>query len=409
MLQYTICTQTNQSALGIKTRRDDLNLLEARVERPLQANAIQQLKETPAFLTRGRIVSPFPLRSKQILLPYVIAALFGIGYGSVVAAGGWEALQVQPNPNGPGGGGNSSCVDDGDGGGDGAGGSSQSGYRGGSTGRGGLVRTTSQISFAQQVCARDNRAEQEAQAHADDEYDDDDIDSSGPGSDTDDADANRHRGPTSPAVAITASPADRVPVSNRSQPRAGNSGDREHVTDAPANERRDGGDGGSDGNPTRASTTVDFETTPPRIPDALHVRLPAEGRGDVSRSSDDDGETRRCDGSGTGSGGPAGGLAMIHQASGDESTEPEDEEDEEEDGGGWGQVVVKPVKVARWDKQGRRSKTRLSLNQLRALIIERAESTPQRSTYKRAAKLVRGRVEAPWGWGYILNKVLHNR
>lgn len=67
-----------------------------------------------------------------------------------------------------------------------------------------------------------------------------------------------------------------------------------------------------------------------------------------------------------------------------------DDEDDDEDDGGWGQVVVKPVKVARYDKETRRwSKTMLSLPELRKIILTRAEKTPQKVTYRRAATLVR--------------------
>lgn len=67
-----------------------------------------------------------------------------------------------------------------------------------------------------------------------------------------------------------------------------------------------------------------------------------------------------------------------------------DDEDDDEDDGGWGQVVVKPVKVARYDKEQRRwMKTMLSLPELRKIMLTRVEKTPQKVTYRRAATLVR--------------------
>lgn len=109
-------------------------------------------------------------------------------------------------------------------------------------------------------------------------------------------------------------------------------------------------------------------------------------------SAGGEGSVASCDG-GTSVGSSAGGgmAGLFHQTSfsGSEGDVIGEDEEEDEDGGGWGHVVVRPVKVARWDELGQRSKSYLSLNQLRALIIERAESIPQKITYRRAAKLVR--------------------
>lgn len=67
------------------------------------------------------------------------------------------------------------------------------------------------------------------------------------------------------------------------------------------------------------------------------------------------------------------------------------EDEEEEDDGGWGQVVVKPVKVAQYDVKRRSwSKTMLPLPELRRMILARAENTPQKVTYQHAATMVSG-------------------
>ncbi|CAM9147399.1 unnamed protein product, partial [Scytosiphon promiscuus] len=81
-------------------------------------------------------------------------------------------------------------------------------------------------------------------------------------------------------------------------------------------------------------------------------------------------------------------LSLVDHTARFGDTDGDDEDDDEEDSG-WGQqVVIKPVKVALWDKRGvQLPKERLSLNKLRARIIARAESTPQKATYRRAAKL----------------------
>lgn len=105
-----------------------------------------------------------------------------------------------------------------------------------------------------------------------------------------------------------------------------------------------------------------------------------------------EGSVASCDGGtsvGSSAGGGMAGLFQQPSFSGSEGDVIGEDEEEDEDGGGWGQVIVRPVKVARWDELGQRSKSYLSLNQLRALIIERAESIPQKATYRRAAKLVR--------------------
>lgn len=298
---------------------------------------------------------------EQILLPYMIGALFGVGYGSVVAAGGWEALRVPVNAN---------CAVAA--GSEAAAGGERRGSIGGAGGdvgaAGDLHGTSSDISFAAQVCARDTRAEQEANAQID-EDDDEDFESSGAGSDNDDdIHAEERRGgggggvDPQATVAAATKPATKTAAVTRSQTRnAGSSSDS------------DVGDSGAETG--RGSDPVGFESGEDERagPDARHPLLPGrEGVGDSVP--------------------PADGLSLVHQASSYDSTEGEDDEEEEEDRGGWGQVVVKPVKVARWDKQGQRSKAQLSLNQLRALILERAESTPQRATYRRAARLVSERA-----------------
>lgn len=298
---------------------------------------------------------------EQILLPYMIGALFGVGYGSVVAAGGWEALRVPVNANGAVAAGSEAAA---------------AGERRGSIGGGAgdvgaagdLHGTSSDISFAAQVCARDTRAEQEAHAQID-EDDDEDFESSGASSDNDDDIHVEERpggggGGVDPQVTVAAAtqPATRTTAVTRSQTRTAGSTNDSDVGDSGAEARR-----GSD--PVRFEGGEDERAAP----DARHPLLPGrEGVGDSVP--------------------PTAGLSLVHQASSYDSTEGEDDEEEEEDRGGWGQVVVKPVKVARWDKQGQRSKAQLSLNQLRALILERAESTPQRVTYRRAARLVSERA-----------------
>lgn len=106
----------------------------------------------------------------------------------------------------------------------------------------------------------------------------------------------------------------------------------------------------------------------------------------------------RLVGGGRGSGGavcPKVHVPLLgHMSSVDWSAPAEsdvDDEDDDEDDSGWGQVVVKPVKVARYDKEQRRwMKTMLSLPELRKIMLTRVEKTPQKVTYRRAATLVRG-------------------
>lgn len=290
----------------------------------------------------------------------------------VVAAGGWEALRVPTNPNG------TAVGDSGVGGGSSGGGDNGRGgnLRGGVGGcHGGssrcLTGNTGSMSFAAQVCARESRAEEEARNNAD-EDDDDDLDSSGPGSDNDDTDLEQHRG-----GAATVRASSEASVMTRSQSRNASCGATVDSSDS------SGGSGGRV--EVGASLPVRHEgaAEPPPMPDALHARLPGN-----CRSEEDEEEDARGGDANVCTGG-LGGLSLVHQSSSFDSAEAEDDEDEEEDYGGWGQVVVKPVKVSQWDKQGQRSKAQLSLNQLRSLILQRAENTPQKVTYRRAANLVR--------------------
>lgn len=311
----------------------------------------------------------------------MIGTLFAIGYGSVVAAGGWEALRVPVNPNDIDGGASnddSVCGSSGGGGGGrggGAGGASSGGRRG-DRGDGCLADKDGDFSFAEQVCARDSRAEEEAHANGDDEDDDDDeLDSSEPGSGFADMDVRQHRAASdarTAAAAATAASTARMPTTTaaggngtpRTAPMTRSQTRGAHFKrDVDADVGGDGGVGGSDGG-------VDDDISggavyPGHVDGAVEPEpMSAAGIGGIDR------------------------MNIVHQAASYDSTEPEDEEDEEDDDGGWGQVVVKPVKVSRWDKQGQRSKALLSLTQLRALIIQRAESTAQKATYYRASKLV---------------------
>lgn len=341
-----------------------------------------------SFVCRLRVGCP--LVGPQILLPYVIGCLFGIGYGSVVAAGGWEALRVPAAPGSNAA--SAACSGTGRepstcGGGTGGGSSGGDGKR--------------DISFAAQVCAWDSRAEEEAaHADADEDDEDDDLDSSGPGSDNDNdvLDVEDHRGAAAaagrPAVAArSASSSYAEAVAARRGParmtrsQARSVGFKDGDAGAPGSTRDE------DEDATAASLAEPMPDT-----DALH----GGGSGQEGAAPAADTAAGREDesaGSGSGSGGVGGGVgggehlrrvSLVHHSSSYDSPEADDEEDDEEDDSGWGQqVVVKPVKVARWDKRGlQRSKALLSLNQLRACIIERAESTPQKATYRRAAKLV---------------------
>ncbi|CAM9179423.1 unnamed protein product [Ectocarpus sp. 4 AP-2014] len=323
----------------------------------------------------------------EILLPYVIGFLFGIGYGSVVAAGGWEALRVPADPGGTAG--TTGSTGDRTGGGGGGGGEVPGGVGGG----GG---EETDISFAAQVCAWDSRAEEEAQAAGDGEEDDeDDFDSSsGPGSDNDDSgDAGEnHPGGGGEKRAAAAAAAATSPSKEGAgttarggrvtRSRARNIGFKE-VADSGSGEDTAGGGGASGSAPAALDPVGDT------------ARASGPVRCDKPGSSTE-GPGGSGGGSGSGGGGSNGGgtreplrrLSLVHQPTRYDGTEAEDDEDDEEDGYGWGQqVVVKPVKVSLWDKRGQRSKALLSLNQLRACIIERAESTPQKATYHRAAKL----------------------
>eukprot|EP00904_Undaria_pinnatifida_P003802 jgi/Undpi1/13422/HiC_scaffold_8.g03081.m1 len=229
-----------------------------------------------------------------------------------------------------------------------------------------------------EVCARDSRAEEEAHCNIDLDDDDEDLDSSGPGSDNDDIGGLGQRcGETSAAVTATAAGGGgsaaygptRLVHMTRSQTRSANGS---------VAVNGDGGaaGGGSGSVPVRCGGNA--RPAPAAAPNGLVVRVLADGE-----ERDDDEAEGDVEVDVPGSLGPLG-LAHKYPSF---DTEGEEEDDEDEDDGGWGQVVVKPVKVARWDKQGQRSKHLLSLNQLRALIIARAESTPQKAIYRRAAKL----------------------
>ncbi|CAB1117302.1 unnamed protein product [Ectocarpus sp. CCAP 1310/34] len=340
----------------------------------------------------------------EILLPYVIGFLFGIGYGSVVAAGGWEALREPADPGGAAG-----ATGGGGGGGSGSGSGSGSGGEAPGSGSGGGGEATN-ISFAAQVCAWDSRAEEEAQAAGDgEEDDDDDFDSSsGPGSDNDDSgDAGdnhpggggERRAAAAAAAAAAASPSKEGAGTTArggrvTRSRAHNIGFKE-VADSGGGENTAGGGGASGSAPAALDPVGD----PARTSRPVTCDKPGrstEGSGGTATTSSSGGGEGGGSGSGGGGSGVGGSgeplrrLSLVHQPTRFDGTEAEDDEDDEEDGYGWGQqVVVKPVKVSLWDKRGLRSKALLSLNQLRACIIERAESTPQKATYHRAAKLVR--------------------
>lgn len=326
----------------------------------------------------------------QILLPYVIGCLFGIGYGSVVAAGGWEALRVPATPDSTA---SSAAVSGTDRGrGDGVSGSGgTSGRSGGGNGGGGGCDDDGKrdISFAAQVCAWDSRAEEEAHADGDEDDEDDDLDSSGLGSDNDDAlDGEDHRGAGAGAGAGggTAAAAARATSSSAGAAAAAARGPaRMTRSQARSVGFKDGGMGVPGSSRGEDEDVIAGSGSGP-MPDAPHVRGSA-GSGQGGPAATAAGRE--------GVGGGGGGeqlrrVSLVHHASSYDSPEADDDEEDEEDDSGWGQqVVVKPVKVARWDKLGLlRSKALLSLNQLRACIIERAESTPQKATYRRAAKLV---------------------
>lgn len=308
----------------------------------------------------------------QILLPYVIGLLFGIGYGSVVAAGGWEALREPPTADDI-----PDSLDGREGGGIPGG--------GGSRGVGGKT----DVSFAAQICAVDSRAEEEARANADGNED-----SSGSGSDNDDSPdpeddpvggvGNAAVGAPLEGGAAGGIPTTRGPARvTRSRVRA--AGFKE------AAGGRGGGSSsssGSEGGSRNAAGSDGVRDTVGEGSGSLHgARLPAE-------AADTGGGSRGASGGG-GGGGSSGEalrrLSLVDHTARYGDTDPDDEDDDEEDGAGWGQqVVVKPVKVALWDKRGQQlPKERLSLNKLRARIIARAESTPQKATYRRAARLVR--------------------
>lgn len=352
----------------------------------------------------------------QILLPYVIGCLFGIGYGSVVAAGGWEALRVPAVPDstvpGAGGTGGGSCGGGTGGSGGGDGGGDTNGGGGAHDGGGSALRETFKrdLSFAAQVCAWDSRADEEAHADGEEDDEDDDFDSSVPGSDNDElSEVEDHRGggvagrkavvapPASSGAAAVGATVRGQPTDRMTRAKARNLGFQESF---------DGSGGSSIGAPGFGRVGDANTAGPEPTPDSLPVRVPGSsatenggGVGDGSSSGGQGDAARTADGGdgvGSGIGGGGGGgehlrrVSLVHHASSYDSPGADDDDDEEEDGSGWGQqVVVKPVKVARWDKSGLRSKALLSLNQLRACIIERAESTPQKATYRRAAKLVR--------------------
>ena len=342
---------------------------------------------------------------EQIFLPYVIAALFGIGYGSVVAA-----ERVSPARRRV-----SSLRSSGDGVkcGRGISSASRKSGGGGSSGddcsssagsdRSG-ARNIDQLSFADQVRARDSRDEAGAHTSADDDddYDDDDDDNdeavlSGGGSDNESPTVERR--------------SERVPTVS-----AASSGNRQLAKERGADSSSDNGkdDRGSSGSCDGVRTNHRMST--PGACDAAEIEQPSSrplavgspntdgvdteetddvgisGRGSVSNNvaerngarGVEDGVTNRDRGTSVD---PSVDVGIFRQR-GFSSADGDDDEEEDEDSGGWGQVIVNPVKVARWDERGKRSKTALSLNQLRTLIIERAESAPQEATYRRATKLV---------------------
>ena len=332
-----------------------------------------------SFLRRAhlgcRLVDP------QILLPYVIGCLFGIGYGSVVAAGGWEALRV-PSTHGStasGAAGSGADRERGAGAGAGSGGTGGSGGGGGGGG-GGDGDGKRDISFAAQVCAWDSRAEEEAHDDGDEDDEDDDLDSSGPGSDIDDGlDVEDHRG----AAGRTPATAARSASSAAAGAAAGGPARMTRSQARKVGFRDGGATGSTGGGDEGGDATTGSASEPSPDADALH----GDGRAQQGAAAATTAAGRESE---SGGGEHLRRVSLVHHASSYDSPEADDEEDDEEDDSGWGQqVVVKPVKVARWDKRGlMRSKALLSLNQLRACIIERAESTPQKATYRRAAKLV---------------------
>lgn len=331
--------------------------------------------------------------------------LFGIGYGSVVAAGGWEALRLPVNMTGacphtnPGSRGISSssgsCGDD--------------SSRRLSLGVSGGGQDASDIPFTEQVRAWDSRAEKEARAA----NLEDDLDSS----DTEDLDEEllqqqqQHRGDAVSEPPVEARPpmGTPSPAPAKSAPMTRSRARNAKVFNS--FESSDDGDGDSASpvpvrlrdTPLRSGSVSPVPGTPRKI---LTAAAASAGRGASGvvegslqgnlgggvESNSTVASNRTAGGGGDdGDSGPAS-IALVQQQSSISYCSTEDEEEEEDDGdnsGGWGQVVVKPVKVAQWNKKGQgRSKKLMSLNQLRALIIERAEHTPQKMAYHRAAKLV---------------------
>lgn len=319
----------------------------------------------------------------QIILPYVIGCLFAIGYGSVVAAGGWEALRVPSTPGGTASSAAGGGTDGGRGDSSGGSGGGDSGGTGGDSGGGDGHGDDAKrdMSFAAQVCAWDNRAAEAAHVDGDEDDEDDDLDSSGPGSDTDDVlDVGDNRGTAAavlPAAAGGAAAAAGQTRMSRSQARR--MGFKDVDAGAPGSAR--------DGDAPARSVSEPMPDTGA----ALHARGSGQGgAADADAAATASGREGESGGGGGGGGEQLRRVSLVHHASSYDSPEGDDDEEDEEDDSGWGQqVVVKPVKVARWDKRGaQRSKALLSLNQLRACIIERADSTPQKATYRRAAKLV---------------------
>ncbi|CAM9326436.1 unnamed protein product [Ascophyllum nodosum] len=361
--------------------------------------------QSPTWSSSGcRVVQDMRVTQVEIFLPYVIAALFGIGYGSVVAA-----ERVSPARRRV-----SSLRSSGDGVkcGRGISSASRKSGGGGSSGddcsssagsdRSG-ARNIDQLSFADQVRARDSRDEAGAHTSADDDddYDDDDDDNdeavlSGGGSDNESPTVERR--------------SERVPTVS-----AASSGNRQLAKERGADSSSDNGkdDRGSSGSCDGVRTNHRMST--PGACDAAEIEQPSSrplavgspntdgvdteetddvgisGRGSVSNNvaerngarGVEDGVTNRDRGTSVD---PSVDVGIFRQR-GFSSADGDDDEEEDEDSGGWGQVIVNPVKVARWDERGKRSKTALSLNQLRTLIIERAESAPQEATYRRATKL----------------------
>lgn len=363
-----------------------------------------------------------------------------MGYGSVVAAGGWEALGAPETPDSADNCGETAEAPGMEGGGSKASGgcsATSDGAAGGcrsSNGGGGGVacsgscvscgggvchihrRRGSDLSFPTQVIAMDIHEQGAGGATMVDDHDDDLESSASGSSDNEDEDVGVDAGDGGVAHGY-------VPHHRRGSGSGGGSGSdgsgsartTDEAETAASCESTGGGRAGvgqqKSGRPGRSARVI-FGDNRSRQQLHHHHQQQQPSLYSDATVSDTRPTTGRMaaqsDRRGAGAGGRGSNdnsnsninimVPLMQQASSydigvSDADDDDDDEDHDHDGMGWGQVVVQPVKVALWDKKARRwSKTQMSLPELRGIILERAEKTQQIVTYSKAASLVSERA-----------------